>query len=345
MGTAATESATPAPVETTAAPAASETPAPLPPIAPPSGASATEVPPAPAAAEITSAPLAEGAASTAPLPEAASAETETALPAILPPIAPTSSTPAAMETTPPSASTSEATTASPAVTTTGLELPELTQQQIEQAAGALDELFANTPNALAGLQSYRYNTVFAFVGEMDGEPESGSIEMSGAVAGPDRQTATWKDLESGEEFGILRVGEEAWMQDGEEWTSIPTAVADLMSQVVLVFAPSASWEGLADNVGASSTYVGTETVNGVVARHYTSTSSDWAQEWEDEVEIEDASGDVWIAEAGYPVRYRFAATGIDSEGYRGSIVWTMELTDVNGSVVIEAPQPSADSGE
>ncbi len=222
-------------------------------------------------------------------------------------------------------------------------MPELTPEQIEQASAALDELFANSSSALAGLQSYRYTTTFSFVGTVNGEPDpdSGSIEMSGAVAGPDRQMATWKDLKSGEEFGILRVGEEAWMQDGETWTSVPTAVADLMTQAVLVFAPSASWEGLASDVGTSSTYVGTETVNGVSARHYASASSDWAKDWEGEVK--DASGDVWIAEAGYPVRYRFSATGIDSEGYKGSILWTMELSDVNGSITIEAPQESGDA--
>ncbi|MFC2108014.1 hypothetical protein ACFLS5_00960 [Candidatus Bipolaricaulota bacterium] len=51
----------------------------------------------------------------------------------------------------------------------------------------------------------------------------------------------------------------------------------------------------------------------------------------------DASGDVWIADAGYPIRYNFTATGVDEDGNRGAISWTMELTDVGESIVIEPP--------
>ena len=213
----------------------------------------------------------------------------------------------------------------------------------DQASVLSGDPFAQSANVLAELQSYRYVTVFSFTGEVDGEPESGSIEMRGAVAGPDRQMATWKDLESGQEFGIIRIGDEAWMQEGETWTSVPTMVADLMAQAVLVFAPSAGWAELAEGVGTTATYVGTETVNGIPARHYTSTYTDWMQA--EDVHVEDASGDIWMAEAGYPVRYRFTAIGVDEEGYRGSALWTMELSDVNGAVTIDAPPVTEESAE
>jgi hypothetical protein len=220
---------------------------------------------------------------------------------------------------------------------------ETTKAQGDQAVAASDAPFAQSVDVLAGLQSYRYAIVFSFTGKVDGKPESGSIEMRGAVAGSDRQMVNWKDLESGQEFGIIRIGDEAWMQEGETWTPVPTMVAELMSQAVVVFAPSTSWAELAEGVGTKSTYVGTETVNGVPARHYTSTYSDWMQS--EDVDVEEASGDVWMAEAGYPVRYRFTAKGIDEEGYEGSALWTMELFDVNGPVTIEAPQVVEDAGE
>jgi hypothetical protein len=47
---------------------------------------------------------------------------------------------------------------------------------------------------------------------------------------------------------------------------------------------------------------------------------------------------VWIAEAGYPVRYRFTARGVDEDGNHRSLLWTMELMDVNVPVSIDAPQ-------
>jgi hypothetical protein len=223
------------------------------------------------------------------------------------------------------------------------EPPTAVGTEGDQAGLVSDDPFAQSANVLAGLQSYRYVTVFSFTGEVDGEPESGSIEMRGAVAGLDRQMATWKDLESGQEFGIIRIGDEAWMQEGETWTSVPTMVADLMAQAVLVFAPSASWEELAEGVGTTATYVGTETVNGIPARHYTSTYTNWMQA--EDINVEDASGDIWMAEAGYPVRYRFTAKGVDEEGYKGSALWTMELSDVNGAVTIDAPPVAEESGE
>lgn len=215
----------------------------------------------------------------------------------------------------------------------------------DQAPVGQDDPFANSAAALAALQSYRYVTVLSFTGEVDGKPESGSMEVSGAVAGPDRQMVTWKDLDTGEEYGVVRIADEAWMREGETWESVPTMVADLMAEVALLFAPSASWGEMSDDVGTTATYVGTETVNGIRARHYTSTYRDWAEEGEGEVEVEDASGDVWIAEAGYPVRYRFTAKGIDAEGNEGSMLWTMELSDVNGLVTIEAPQVVENAGE
>lgn len=224
-------------------------------------------------------------------------------------------------------------------------VPESTPQTVQsaQGAGAPDDLFAQSPNALAGLASYRYVTVFSFTDEVEGKPESGSIEMSGAFAGPDRRMAAWKDLGSGEEFSVIRVGDEAWMREGDKWTPIPAMVADAMTQVVLMFAPATSWGELAGGVGTTATYVGTETVNGIRARHYASTYRDWVEN--EDVKVEDASGDVWIAEAGYPVRYRFTAKGVDEKGYKGTALWSMDLFDVNSDVRIEAPQVVEDSGE
>ena len=197
-------------------------------------------------------------------------------------------------------------------------------------------IFAESAAALAGLSSYRYTTTFSFTGEDDGKPESGSVEVRGDVAGPDRQRIAWRDLETGEEFGLLRVGDRAWILDDAEWTVVPTLVADAAAQAVLVYAPSVSWGAFADGMGETSTYVGTEVVNGIRARHYRSTYRGWAEHWEGE--ITDASADVWIAEAGYPVRYHFAASGVDEDGSRGSIFWTMDLSDVNGPVTIDAPK-------
>ena len=200
---------------------------------------------------------------------------------------------------------------------------------------APEGLFAGSTAALEALEAYRFTTVFLFTGEEGGEVESGSIELSGEIMDAEHKRFVWRNLEDGEYFEIIQLEDEAWVYDDGEWNSVPALVADAMSQAVLVFAPSVAWGGLFGSLDANSTYVGSDTVDGILAHHYTSTYQQWAGYWQGE--LLDAAGDVWIADAGYPIRYNFTATGIDEDGSRGSISWTMELTGVGEDIVIEPP--------
>jgi len=196
-------------------------------------------------------------------------------------------------------------------------------------------IFAGSTAALEALESYRFTTLFMFVGEEGGEVESGSIELSGEIMDAEHKHFVWRNLDDGEHFEIIKLEDVAWVYDDGEWESVPALVADAMSQAVLVFAPSIVWGGLFGGLEANSTYVGSQTVDGMLAHHYTSTYQQWAGYWQGE--LLDATGDVWIANAGYPIRYNFTATGVDEDGSRGSISWTMELTDVGENIVIEPP--------
>jgi len=196
-------------------------------------------------------------------------------------------------------------------------------------------IFAGSTAALEALESYRFTTLFLFVGEEGGEVESGSIELSGEIMDAERKHFVWRNLDDGEHFEIIKLEDVAWVYDDGEWESVPALVADAMSQAVLVFAPSIVWGGLFGGLEANSTYVGSQTVDGMLAHHYTSTYQQWAGYWQGE--LLDATGDVWIADAGYPIRYNFTATGVDEDGSRGSISWTMELIDVGENIVIEPP--------
>ncbi|MCK5248165.1 hypothetical protein KAR02_14770 [Candidatus Bipolaricaulota bacterium] len=196
-------------------------------------------------------------------------------------------------------------------------------------------IFAGAATALEALESYRFTTSFLFMGEEDGEVESGSIELSGEIMDAEHKHFVWRNLDDGEHFEIIQLEERAWVYDDGEWDSVPVLVADAMSQAVLVFAPSVVWGGLFGGLETQSTYVGSETIDGVLAHHYTSTYQQWAGYWQGE--LLDATGDVWIAEAGYPIRYNFTATGIDEDGSRGTVSWAMELTDVGANIVIEPP--------
>jgi len=205
---------------------------------------------------------------------------------------------------------------------------------------APEGIFARATAALQALNSYRFTTSFLFTGQEDGEIESGSIEISGEIMGPQSKHFVWSDLEENEQFEIIQLEDEAWVYDDEEWEAVPIFVAEAMSQAVLVFAPSVVWDGLFGGLESESTYVGLETVDGIPAHHYTSTYQQWAGIWEGDVL--DATGDVWIAEAGYPLRYNFTATALDEDGNQGVVTWTMRLTDAGAEIIIEPPIASTD---
>ena len=213
--------------------------------------------------------------------------------------------------------------------------PEPVSDIDDVASLAPEGAFSGAAEALAELNSYRYSTLFTFVGEEDGEIEAGSIELTGIVAGPAEKHLIWMNLEDEERFEVIQLGDRAWVLDEGEWTEAPVMVAEAMSQAVLIYAPSVAWSGIFGELEPTATYVGRETVNGVSAHHYTSNYEQWGGYWPGE--LENASGDVWIAEAGYPVKYEFSATGIDEDGDRGTVTWRMDLADVNTEITIEPP--------
>ncbi len=205
----------------------------------------------------------------------------------------------------------------------------------EEAALPPEGAFSDATTALAELNSYRYSTLFTFVGEEDGEVEAGSIELMGIVVDPDRKHLIWRDLGEDEQFEVVQIDNQAWILDDDEWEEVPVLVAEAMSQAVLIYAPSIAWGGIFGELEPSATYIGKETVNGVSAHHYTSIYEQWGGYWPGA--LENAAGDVWIAEAGYPVKYLFSATGVDEDGDRGTVTWRMDLTDVNTEITIEPP--------
>lgn len=205
----------------------------------------------------------------------------------------------------------------------------------EAAALPPEGAFSGATTALAELNSYRYSTLFTFVGEGDGEVEAGSIELTGIVAGPNQKHIIWRDLGEDEQFEIIQIDNQAWVFDDDEWNEAPVLVAEAMSQAILIYAPSIAWGGIFGELEPTATYVGMETVNGVSAYHYTSTYEQWGGYWPGA--LENASGEVWIAEAGYPVKYQFSATGVGEEGTRGAVTWRMDLTDVNTEITVKPP--------
>ena len=108
-----------------------------------------------------------------------------------------------------------------------------------------------------------------------------------------------------------------------------------MSQSIFSFGLAFVWGSLAKGLETGSNYAGKETVNGIKSLHYSSTNSSWEKEIKEG--FQNAHGDVWIAEVGYPVKFVFTASGTDEDGNSESMEWRSDVTDVNSKVTISAP--------
>lgn len=235
--------------------------------------------------------------------------------------------------------TSESTPSAPspeAAATADETEPQREAPAIETPLEAPPEgLLSRSTGALAALESYRYTTRVEYEGTDGDEIDAGSIEIIGEYASPDREHVTWTDLATGEGFEIIRIGDTAWMYEDEEWIEVPQMAIESIMQVVFLFAPVYAWEGMAGELETGSNFVGKEVVNGVSTLHYSSDYAGWEERFEGD--LHEASGEIWIAEEGFPVRSIFTASGIDEDGNQGSVEWRMDLTNVNQSISIEPP--------
>ena len=199
----------------------------------------------------------------------------------------------------------------------------------------LGNVFEQAEQALDELQSYRYQATVSFGGTLDGEFNEGEYDVEGAISGGERSRVTWVDQLADERFEVIQIEDQAWVFRDGSWQSVPESEAEDLMGVVVYYMPTYSWEAVVDDfLEEEATYVGTATVNGLRTHHY---SSDLFLT--EEGESLDSEGDVWIAvDGGYPVKYEFDAEIRDASGGRATIRMSIEISDANDSISIEAPR-------
>ncbi|MEA3239455.1 MAG: hypothetical protein U9Q94_06720 [Candidatus Bipolaricaulota bacterium] len=255
-------------------------------------------------------------------PAASTAETETQ-PATSPP-APETLAPSTT-TTPPAEKTTEAPVVQP-------EAPTPETPAVEVDANAT---LSKSVQALRSLSSYRYRTVMNYEGTEDGVADSGTLEVLGEYSAPDRYHLTVSDSSEDTRSEFVKIGDALWVYDDGEWTKVPEMAVTAMSESIFSFALDFVWGTLVEGLETGVNFVGKETVNGIKSLHYSGTNSDWEKGVGGG--FGNTHGDVWIAEAGYPVKFVFTASGTDEEGNSGSIEWRSDVTDVDSQVTIAPP--------
>jgi hypothetical protein len=198
-----------------------------------------------------------------------------------------------------------------------------------------DEGLSVDPTALDQISSYRATIMWRSEKGAD-LVESFTMHQS-ATRDPAAQRMVIDSDDGDMEF--IQIGNDTWVRFGDEWMQ---SSSDSPSDFGDMFA-SDDW---LSNVGAGGyEFVGRATVNGIKTRHYRVEYTNHFLNWfdaEDEADaITDGSAEVWIAdERGLPrftVKSVIVMTGT-SDGESIKITMSQDVTDVNKSFTIEAPE-------
>ncbi len=240
----------------------------------------------------------------------------------------------------------------PAEETVVEEVEEVEQTQDE---AEMEESTSGEFTGVAGLgelSSYRVNFIMKFDGQSGGQPSKGRIEMTmEETQNPPAshlmmtmEGDTVEEVGGANEMDIYMMGDTVYMKNaamGDSWISFSGGDAESFEEGF--FAPDEQLE-MPDTANCS----GTETVNGVEAKHCSFTEKDVA---DDEVVMESLQGDVWVAvDGGYIVKYTMTATGYgsgtDEEGLFGfgDVSFEYNLTDANGDFTITLPPEAENAG-
>jgi hypothetical protein len=213
-----------------------------------------------------------------------------------------------------------------------------------------------TNSGIANLNSYKYSLKMSGTGGLVGDitsglggvggstPASGVVlEVSGAYIKPDKAQTSIKV--AGFETSTTVIGNQQWSSfGGMVQGPTPATASDVEDANFLL----GFWEGedITDNI-KDFKCGGKENVNGVsavkctadkalidkMAREDPSILSDL-----DASSLSNANIDLWLADAGYPVRMRMDVAGKDLANKDFSFKVEMDVTEVNGNFQITAPR-------
>ena len=230
---------------------------------------------------------------------------------------------------------------SSAGTTTSAPVQEATESAV--VSGEQDLNLSSLTAGLAALNRYKSKFTMTFSGKDDqGRPASGTWTMEEDLTRePLAQRTAMSSTsqlegEAGQfgSFEVITIGDMSyWITkeaDGVESCSSMSS-GEATNPQEGVFAPDMMGE-ISD-----AKYLGTETVNGVRAKHYA-----WQEDSLPVWGFSGVKGDVWMATDGeYVVKYVAEASGkgmiFGSSQEEGTVRFEYDLTEINGAFAIEAP--------
>jgi hypothetical protein len=170
-----------------------------------------------------------------------------------------------------------------------------------------------------------------------------NVKVKAAYVAPDSVSAEMNLL--GEQVKYVQIGGQAWVNEGSGWQE--TGAEDFLGG--LGSSPTELLEDFLPQEVLEAAKTKQETVNGVKATRYSFDRDSLEQLTEDYgedfgfnlstlAEVEDLSLDVWVSEAGIPVKASMLFKGQDPEGNDMSMELELNITDINSdSVKITKP--------
>ena len=237
-----------------------------------------------------------------------------------------------------SAPESTATTQSAETEVTAAPTAELAPTQAEEADLNLDSV----SSGIEQLASYKSSLAMRFIGtDADGQAVDNSWVMEEHfIAAPAAQHIIWS---GSEQVGDAPATASRWemITIGEVMYMISTDAEGVETCMMLSSSdstpPSSSltpdmWGGISD-----ARYLGTDTVNGVRAKHYA-----WKEGALGVWGATEGQAETWVAiDGGYVVRQTVEATGkgvfMAGTDETGTTTWEWNVTEANGTFTIEAP--------
>ncbi|NLS75774.1 MAG: hypothetical protein GXY76_00800 [Chloroflexi bacterium] len=206
----------------------------------------------------------------------------------------------------------------------------------EAGQSSADEMLYGDIRDLEGLKSYRSKSVTSWT-EEGSDPQSVTMEVA-YTAEPAAQHLIMSST-SGDTLGgsgdleMVRIGQDSYARYGGEWITMQTTDDQMLPEATTAYQP--------ENLLRSSKgkYTGTETMNGVRAKHYVFDKDELSRS-PLFVNVIEASGEVWVsAEHNVAVRSIVHFKGKDAAKDK---VVTLDvetnLTDINGDIVIAPPE-------
>jgi len=246
-----------------------------------------------------------------------------------------------------STATSETTSSTQPAATTAVEIAEATPvpaAEVEATqAGEEDLNLSSVTGGLAQLQSYKSTMEVHFTGQ---DAQGQAVESSFTIGEefvqePRAQHMTWTSTESkGDQAAATTTWETIAI--GQTSYMISTDASGTKTCVTISSSEATPPEQTlsADMWGSVSdaSYVNTETVNGVRAKHYA-----WKEGVFGGYGFTSGKGETWVAvDGGYVVKQRIEATGrgtfLAGTDDEGTSTWEWNVTDANGSFQIQAPE-------